>query len=288
MTINRKIAVTFTVAVTLATAASAQNTANMAPQPGEPATSRPGLLGKIAIDQRLNERVPLDLPFVDESGREVTLGTYFGKRPVILALVYYECPMLCTQVLNGLVTALGVMNFEPAREFEVVAVSFNPKEGPGLAAQKKANYLDRYGRAHTAAGWHFLTGSQESIAKLTESVGFKYEFDERIQQFAHGAGIQVLTPQGTISKYFYGIEFSARDIRLGLIEAADERIGTPIDDFLLFCYHYDPATGKYGAAVLRLVRAGGIATVLVFLAFLAVNLRRERHGGHEAVPGHRT
>jgi protein SCO1/2 len=184
--------------------------------------------------------------------------------------------MLCTQVLNGLVSALGVMSFEPGREFDVVAVSFNPKEGPGLASQKKANYLERYGRPHTAAGWHFLTGSEESIKRLTDAVGFRYAFDPEIQQYAHGAGIEVLTPKGVISKYFYGIEFSARDIRLGLIEASEERIGTAVDDVLLFCYHYDPATGRYGAAVLRLVRVAGVATVLAFLGFLTVSLRRER------------
>lgn len=248
----------------------------IAPEPGDPTSAKPGLLSKIHIDQKLNGQVPLDLPFVDETGRDVRLGDYFGKRPVILALVYYECPMLCTQVLNGLVTALGVLNFEPGREFDVVAVSFNPKEGPGLASQKKAAYLERYGRPQTAGGWHFLTGQEASIKALTDAVGFRYEYDDRIKQFAHGAAIEVLTPQGRISKYFYGIEYSARDIRLGLIEASDERIGTPIDDFLLFCYHYDPATGQYGAAVLRMVRVGGIATVLAFLSFLVVALRRER------------
>ena len=248
----------------------------MAARPGDPATAKPSILTRVGIDQRLNSRVPLDLPFVDESGRSVKLGEFFGKRPVILALVYYECPMLCTQVLNGLVAALGVMNFEAGREFDVVAVSFNPKEGPGLASQKKANYLERYGRPHTAGGWHFLTGPEESIKKLTEAIGFRYEFDEKIQQFAHGAGIEVLTPHGTISKYFYGIEFSARDLRLGLIEASEERIGTAIDDFLLLCYHYDPATGKYGAAVLRMVRVGGALFVVGLLSFLTVSLRREK------------
>ena len=250
--------------------------AGIAPAPGDPASLRKGILGRIAIDQRLNQQVPLDIPFVDENGRAVRLGDYFGKRPVVLALVYYECPMLCTQVLNGLVTTLGVMNFEPGREFEVVAVSFNPKEGPGLASQKKANYLERYGRPQTAGGWHFLTGQESSIKRLTEAVGFKYEYDDTIKQYAHGAGIEVLTPQGAISKYFYGIEFSARDLRLGLIEASEERIGSAIDDVLLFCYHYDPATGKYGAAVLRLVRIAGVATVLAFLSFLTVTLRREK------------
>jgi protein SCO1/2 len=248
----------------------------MAEAPGDPASAKPGLLGRIGIDQRLNHQVPLDLPFTDESGRQVRLGEYFGKRPVILALVYYECPMLCTQVLNGLVTALGVLNFEPGREFDVVAVSFNPREGPGLASQKKASYMERYGRPHTAGGWHFLTGTEDSIRALAQAVGFRYEYDKETRQFAHGAGIEVLTPKGIISKYFYGIEYSARDIRLGVIEASDERIGTAIDDILLLCYHYDPATGRYGAAVLRLVRAGAVATVLVFLSFLVVSLRRER------------
>jgi protein SCO1 len=265
----------FLAALGWTTPASAQ-VGRMAPPPGDAAGDRPGLLSQVRIDQRLNHQVPLDLPFVDDHGRDVRLGQYFGTRPVILALVYYECPMLCTQVLNGLVTALGVMSFDVGREFDVVAVSINPREGPGLASQKKSAYLDRYGRAHTADGWHFLTGTEESIAALADAVGFRYAYDDAIKQYAHGAGIELLTPKGVVSKYFYGIEFSSRDLRLGIIEASDERIGTPIDDFLLFCYHYDPATGKYGAAVLRLVRLGAIATVLVFLSFLAVSLRRER------------
>jgi protein SCO1/2 len=184
--------------------------------------------------------------------------------------------MLCTQVLNGLVTALTVMNFEPGREFDVVAVSFNPREGPGLASQKKAAYLERYGRPHTAAGWHFLTGTEASIKQLTEAVGFKYDYDERTKQYAHGAAIELLTPKGHIAKYFFGIEYSARDIRFGLIEASEERIGTLFDQALMLCYHYDPETGTYGAAVLRMVRLGGIATIVAFLSFLAISIRRER------------
>jgi protein SCO1 len=246
---------------------------------GQPAGAKPGILNQIGIDQQIGEQLPLDIPFTDETGRSVRLGDYFGKRPVILALVYYECPMLCTQVLNGLVSALGVMNFEPGREFDVVAVSFNPKEGPGLASQKKASYMERYGRPHTAGGWHFLTGTEDSIRRLTKAVGFRYAFDDKSQQFAHGAAIQLLTPKGILARYFYGIEFSARDIRFGLIEASEERIGTAIDDVLLLCYHYDPSSGKYGAAVLGLVRLGGIATVLAFLGFLTVSLRRERAAG---------
>jgi protein SCO1/2 len=249
------------------------------PRSRDATSARPGLLSKIHIDQHLDTQLPLDLPFVDDHGKQVRLGDYFGKRPVVLALVYYECPMLCTQVLNGLVSALTVMNFEPGREFDVVAVSFNPREGPGLASQKKAAYLERYGRSQTANGWHFLTGEESSIKQLTEAVGFRYAYDDAIKQFAHGAAIEVITPKGHISKYFYGIEFSARDLRLGLIEASDERIGTPIDDFLLFCYHYDPATGKYGASVLRMVRIGGIATMIAIASFLTISLRRERRNG---------
>jgi protein SCO1/2 len=270
------VAAALAVAATLVCAPAHAQLGPSAPAPRDATSARPGLLSKVRIDQRLDHQVPLDLPFTDETGKAVTLGDYFGKRPVILALVYYECPMLCTQVLNGLVSALGVMNFEPGREFEVVAVSFNPREGPALASAKKAAYMDRYKRPQTAGGWHFLTGAEPSIKALAEAVGFHYEYDPAIQQYAHGAAIEVLTPKGHISKYFYGIEYSARDIRLGLIEASEERIGTPIDDFLLFCYHYDPSTGKYGAAVIRLVRLGGVATVLAFLSFFAISLRRER------------
>jgi len=236
---------------------------------GDAASAKPGVLGRVGIDQKIGQHVPLDLPFTDETGRQVRLGEYFGKRPVILALVYYECPMLCTQVLNGLTSALSVMNFEPGKEFDVVAVSFNPKEGPG-------NYLERYGRAHTAAGWHFLTGPQESIARLTEAVGFKYEYDDAVKQFAHGAAIQLLTPKGAIARYYYGIEYSPRDIRFGVIEAAEERLGSTIDDVLLLCFHYDPATGKYGATVLGMVRIAGVLTVAAFVAYVTVSLRRER------------
>jgi protein SCO1/2 len=183
------------------------------------------------------------------------------------------------------------MNLEAGRDFDVVAVSFNPKEGPGLASQKKANYVQRYGRPQTADGWHFLTGTQESITRLTDLVGFEYAFDKTIGQFAHGAAIEVLTPKGVIARYFYGIEFSPRDVRLGLIEASEERIGTIVDDVLLFCYHYDPSTGKYGASVMLMVRIGAIATILAFAIFLTVSLRRERrldtHDGGPLASGHR-
>ena len=278
-------------ALAASTRTYAQNPGNLV-EPGDPTSARPGILSRIAIDQRIGHQVPSDIPFVDENGRDVTLGDYFGKRPVVLALVYYECPMLCTQVLNGLVSALSVLNFEAGREFDVVAVSFNPKEGPGLASQKKAAYLERYGRPQSAAGWHFLTGSQASIDRLTDAVGFRYEYDEKIGQFAHGAAIEVLTPKGAIAKYFYGIEYSPRDLRLGLIEASDERIGSVVDDVLLFCYHYDPSSGKYGTSILRMVRAGGVLTVLAFAIFLTLSLRRDHavagSGPVNSSPGHRT
>lgn len=250
---------------------------------GQPAKAKPGLLKKVGIDQRLNQQVPLDLAFTDETGRDVRLGDYFGQRPVILALVYFECPMLCTQVLNGMVSALSVLNFDVGREFDVVAVSINPKETPGLAAQKKQAYLDRYKRPQTAAGWHFLTGKEENIQRLAAAVGFRYAFDEEIQQYAHGAVIEVLTPHGMVSKYFYGIEYAPRDLKFGLMEASEEHIGSAIDEVLLLCYHYDPTTGKYGAAAIGAVRVGAVATVLAFLTFLFVSLRKERTAHKGAV-----
>jgi protein SCO1/2 len=179
-------------------------------------------------------------------------------------------------VLNGLVGSLGVLTFDVGREFDVVAVSINPREGPGLAAQKKAAYLDRYQRPHTVAGWHFLTGKEENIRRLADAVGFRYAYDETIKQYAHGAGIEVLTPRGVLSKYFYGIEFSPRDIKFGVMEASDDRIGTVIENALLLCYHYDPTTGKYGATALQAVRIGGVATLLAIVSFVFVSLRRER------------
>jgi len=251
-------------------------------QPGEPAKSKPGILGKIGIDQRLNQHIPLDLPFVDENGKDVRLGDYFGKRPVLLAMVYYECPMLCTQVLNGVTGALKAINFDVGKEFDIVAVSINPREGPGLAAQKKQAYVQRYGRPQTADGWHFLTGREENIQTLAAAVGFRYVYDEEIKQYAHGAGVELITPRGVIARYFYGIEYSPRDIRFGVVEASEERIGSPIDNVLLLCYHYDPTTGKYGAAAIGLVRIGAVLTMAAFATFLFVSIRRERATNRQA------
>ncbi len=244
--------------------------------------TRPPALREVAIDQWLDQQVPLDLAFRDESGAPVSLGQYFGKRPVILSLVYYECPMLCTLVLNGLVRALRVLTFDPGREFEIVTVSFNPRETPELAATKKATYLGEYDRPGAAAGWHFLTGDADAIARLAGAVGFQYTYVPEEKQFAHAAAIMVLTPDGRVSRYFFGVEYSPRDLRFGLIDAAGRKIGTAVDHLLLYCYRYDPATGKYGAIVMNLVRAGGAVTLLALAGFVVVMRRRETRGGGPA------
>ncbi len=273
-------------AVAISAALPGPAAAQALPEPPESAAAakQTEIQKKVGIDQRLNAQVPPDLVFTDETGREVRLGDYFGTRPVVLALVYYECPMLCTEVLNGLTSAISVLNFEVGREFDVVAVSFNPKEGHELAAEKKKNYVKRYGRPQSEAGWHFLTGTEASIRRLTEIVGFRYLYLPENGQYAHGAAVEVLTPRGVISRYFYGIEYSPRDLRFGLMEASEERIGSPVDQVLLLCYHYDPTTGRYAAAILRLVRIGGAAVVAGLFTFLFVSLRRERIDAKKAAP----
>jgi len=238
--------------------------------------SRPPILRNVAIEQRLDRPLPLDLPFRDESGRTVHLSDYFGKRPVVLVLAYYNCPMLCTQVLNGLLSSLRVLTFDAGREFEVVTVSFDPRDTPAAARAKKEPYVARYGRPGAAAGWHFLTGEPRSIASLTDAVGFRYSWDERIGQFAHASAIYVATPDGRLSRYFFGIEYAPRDLRLALVEASRGKIGSPVDQLLLYCYHYDPAAARYGAVVMNMVRLGGIAAVLVLATFLSVMWRRDR------------
>jgi len=236
----------------------------------------PKALTGVGIDQKLNEQLPLDLVLKNENGESVRLGDYFGKKPVVISLVYYQCPMLCNQILNGMVTAFKVMSFAPGKEFEVVTVSFDPRETPALAAAKKKTYVDYLPedkRAAAASGWHFLTADEASIARITNAVGFRYHWDDATNQFAHASAIYVATPQGKLARYFYGIEYAPRDLRLGLIEAAENKIGSPVDQLLLYCYHYDPATGKYGAAVMNLMRVGGVIT-LIALAVLLLALRR--------------
>jgi protein SCO1/2 len=238
--------------------------------------STPAELRDVGVTQRLDEPLPLDLTFRDEAGERVQLGDYFGDRPVILSLVYYECPMLCTLVLNGLLRALRALAFDVGEEFEVLTVSFDPRETPSLAAAKKENYVAEYGRPDAARGWHFLTGEEAAIETLTRSVGFRYRYDEEKQQYAHAAAIVVITPQGKIARYFYGVEYSPRDLRFALIEASEERIGSPVDQLLLYCYQYDPTTGRYSAAVMNIIRVGGVLTVLAVAAFVLRSARRER------------
>jgi protein SCO1/2 len=245
------------------------------PPEAAPEDTRPAPLREVAIDQRLDAAVPLDLPFRDESGAPVTLGQYFGPRPVILSLVYYECPMLCTLVLNGLVRALRTLTFEPGHEFEIVTVSFDPHDTPELATKKKAAYLGEYARPGADQAWHFLTGDQEAITRLAQSVGFHYSYVPEEKQFAHAAAIMVLTPDGRISRYFFGVEYSGRDLRFGLIDAAERKIGTVVDHLLLYCYRYDPATGRYGAVAMNLIRGGGVLTVVALGAFILIMRRRE-------------
>jgi protein SCO1 len=233
----------------------------------------PAQLKDVGLDQRLNEQVPLDLVFKDDTGKTVQLKEYFRKKPVILALVQYECPMLCTLILNGLVQSLNALVFDVGNQFEVISVSFDARETPELAASKKRAYLKRYLKKDSENGWHFLTAEESSIKELTKSVGFRYTYDPVKNQFAHASGIIVLTPEGKISRYFYGVEYSPRDVKLGLIEASANKIGSPVDQILLFCYHYDPATGKYSPMVYNIVRLGGILTVLALGSFMVTMWR---------------
>ena len=240
---------------------------------------RPVPLRNVGIDQKLDSKLPLLATFRDEAGRDVKLGEYFGKRPVVLALAYYDCPMLCTQVLNGMVRALKVLTFTPGQEYDVVVISFDPREKPPLAAEKKALYLRQYGRPETSPHWHFLTGDIPNIKALTEAVGFRYYYDVHTSQYAHASAIYVVTADGHMSRYFYGIEYAPKDLRLGLIEAAQNKIGTPVDQLLLFCYHYDPSTGKYTPLATNILRAAGGATVFALGGFILVMLIRERKAG---------
>ena len=266
--------------------ASAQRGPGHAPlEPAARQDGRPKALQDIGIEQRLNEQLPLDLVFRDETRREVRLGDYFGKKPVILSFVYYDCPMLCNQVLTGLVSCLDILKFDIGREFDVLTVSFDPRETPALANDKKQGYIGRYKRQGAGDGWHFLTGSQESIDLLTQAAGFKYKWDDETKQFAHSSGIMVLTAEGRLSRYFYGVEYAPVDVRLGLIEASQNKIGTPVDAVLLYCYHYDPATGKYGPVVMNFIRLGGVITIIGVLALLLIMRRRGPQPGRASVGG---
>jgi protein SCO1/2 len=240
---------------------------------GAPANVRPPHLENVGITQHLDAQLPPDLAFTDDTGRAVKLGDYFGSKPLILNLVYYNCTMLCGEALQGLTGAMKLLKFDVGKEFEVVTISFNPQETPAIAAAKKKDYVARYGRPGAAEGWHFLTGSAESINALTKAVGFQYQYDPKLNQYAHATAIMVLTPQGHISRYFYGVDFPPKDLRMGLVEASSGKIGNPVDQVLLYCYHYDPATGKYGAVVTNMLRLGGALTI-VFLGGLLLILFR--------------
>ncbi|MFN0007843.1 MAG: SCO family protein [Planctomycetota bacterium] len=234
------------------------------------------IVREVGIDQRLGEEVSLDLPFVDESGRDVRIGDYFDDRPVILVFVYNRCPMLCSQVLNGLVHSLRPIDLDPGEDFEIVTVSIDPRESTELAARKKSAYVEEYGRAGAEKGWHFLVGGEDSIRRLTEEVGFRYVYDPATDEFAHASGFVVLTPGGVLSRYFYGLENPAGDLRLALIESSEGRIGSLVDQVLLLCYHYDPTTGRYGFAIMSALRALGVLTVLAIAAFVGLMLHRGR------------
>jgi protein SCO1 len=273
----RTAAIVMGFALTAAVVSAQGNAPGVRPDPTMPSSQVPKALSEVSFEQRLNEQLPLDLPFKDENGRDVKLGAYFGRKPVVLTFVYYECPMLCTEVLNGLESALRVLNETVGKEFDVVTVSFDPKETPVLASGKKRAYLERYKRPEAEQGWHFLTGDQASIDALTKSAGFNYAWDEASHQFAHASGIVVTTPTGKVSRYFFGVDYSPRDVKFALIESSNEKIGTLADRLLLYCYHYDPAKGNYGFVAMRAVRIGGAATILALVGFVFVSLRREGH-----------
>jgi protein SCO1 len=250
-----------------------------------PAAGQPvPILKEIGIDQKLGGKLPLDAEFSDEQGKPVTLGQFFGPRPVVLALVYYGCPMLCTQVLNGLAGSLQGVTFTPGKEYEVVIVSFDPGETPAMAVERKTNFISRFIRQVDASHVHFLTGRESSIKALTGAAGFRYAWDQASRQWAHPASIMVATPDGRMSRYLYGVEFAPRDLKLALVESSEGRVGSFVEQAMLLCYHYDPETGRYGVAIMNLMRAAGALTVLVLGAWIALSLRREHRQAPSLAP----
>jgi protein SCO1/2 len=239
-------------------------------------STMPAPLREIGFDQNLDKHVPLDTPFTDESGHAVKLGDYFGTRPVVMVFAYYDCPMLCTMVINGLASALDVLSLDPGRDFEIVTVSFDPRDTPATAAAKKAAYIARYKKPGAAAAWHFLTGDQSSIDRLTKAAGFRYVWDKETKQFAHPTGVIVLTSDGRLARYLFGIEYAPRDLRYAIVEASNGKVGSAVDSLLLYCYHYDPTTGRYGVVIMRVIRAAAVATVLALGAFIVVMVRSEK------------
>lgn len=230
----------------------------------------------VGFDQKLGGQVPLDLVFRDEAGRDVRLASFFGRKPVVLQLMYFECPMLCGMAIEGLLRSLRALSWDVGKEFDVLTVSFDPREGPELASEKKKSVLGIYGRPGAGEGWRFLTGSEASVRALTAAVGFRYVWDNEQKQFAHATGVVVLTPGGKISRYFFGIEYPTKDLRMGLIDSGGEKVGSLTDQLLLMCYHYDPKVGRYTPAVTRLLKASAALTLVALVSFVAVMLRRER------------
>jgi protein SCO1/2 len=247
----------------------------MGHQTGIVASNVPPQFKSVTFQQRLNQQMPLDAVLKDETGRTVKLGDYFGKKPVVLAFVYYQCPMLCPLTLNGISSALKAVPFTPGDEFEIVVVSFDPRDTPETANAKKQAHLAHWKTADTAAGWHFLTADEASIKRLTSAAGFSYQWDETTGQFAHVSGLLTLTPEGRLARYFYGVEYSPKELRLALVESGQGRIGSAVEELLLYCFHYDPTTGRYGWAVMTLVRLGGLLTVAAVLGFVVMMRRRE-------------
>jgi protein SCO1/2 len=252
--------------------------AQIGPKPPPMAVGQPDILKDIGWDQRLGEKIPLDLAFKDETGKDVVLADYFGEKPVVLSLVYYECPMLCTISLNGLARALEVLSFVPGQEFEVLTVSFDASEGTELAAAKKRAYMASYDKSDEGArGWHFLTGDEEAVERLTRATGFRFAWDEETEQFAHPAGVLVAAPDGTITHYLFGVEYSPRDLRLALVAAGKGEVGSAVDQVILYCFQYDPETGRYSAAIFNIVRIAGLVTLLAMAGFfLSLSTRRRR------------
>jgi len=242
---------------------------------GPTAATMPTPLQNVGFEPPLDGQMPLDLPFRDETGRNVQLREYFGQKPVVLAFVYYGCPMLCNQVQQGVVGSLRMLSFTPGIDYQVVFISFDSRETPDMAAEKKKVALSHFGRTSTDAGWHFLTGSQQSIDAATHAANFRYNFNSKTNLFAHASGVMLLTPQGRISRYFYGVEYPGRDMRLGLVDASAGKIGTPIDHVLLFCYQYDPTAATYSAAILKIMRLGGILTILIIVGGILMFRRRD-------------
>lgn len=248
-----------------------------------PASQMPGPLQQVRFDQRLGEHVRLDTVFRDEAGRQVRLGDFFGERPVALVLAYYECPMLCDLVLNGLTGSLKALALDPGKDFEIVVVSIDPGENAALASEQKRQVLARYNRSGTESGWHFLTGDQAAIDALTDAVGFRYVYDADRDEYAHAAGVTVLTPEGQVSRYLFGIDFPPRDVRMALIESGDDKIGTLVDQAMLYCFHYDPVIGRYSAATMQILRGAAALTVIV-VVLMIVLLRRRETRMHQPVP----